>query len=134
MLISFSGRTKQILFSVIKLEPRLLSWLHPRKINFAPTELDVSISAYVSSKLWSLNFRRRCLHTSLRHISLTYLHALSLFLAEKLTNFDSITEPTLLNIGERIIGSIGGTHLLSNNLSGLTMTQLHKFIFGRKAN
>ena len=27
---------------------------------------------------------------------------------------NSITEPTLLNIGERIIGSIGGTHLLSN--------------------
>ena len=45
MLISFSGRTKQILFSVIKLEPQLLSWLQPRKINFAPTELDVSISA-----------------------------------------------------------------------------------------
>ena len=47
MLISFSGRTKQIFFLVIKLEPRLLSWLQPRKINFAPTELNVSISAGV---------------------------------------------------------------------------------------
>ena len=45
MLISFSGRTKQIFFLIIKLEPWLLSWLQPRKNNFAPTELDVSISA-----------------------------------------------------------------------------------------
>ena len=48
MLISFSGRTKQIFFLIIKLEPWLLSWLQPRKNNFAPTELDVSISAYDS--------------------------------------------------------------------------------------
>ena len=47
MLISFSGRTKQIFFLVIKLEPRLLSWLQPWKNNCVPTELDVSISAYV---------------------------------------------------------------------------------------
>ena len=47
MLISFSGRTKQIFFLVIKLEPRLLSWLQPRKNNCVPTELDVSISATV---------------------------------------------------------------------------------------
>jgi hypothetical protein len=47
LLISFSGRTKQIFFLVIKLEPRLLSWLQPRKNNCVPTELDVSISATV---------------------------------------------------------------------------------------
>ena len=40
--------TKQIFFLVIKLEPRLLSWLQPRKNNCVPTELDVSISATVS--------------------------------------------------------------------------------------
>ena len=45
MLISFSGRTKQIFFLVIKLEPGLLSWLQPRKNKCVPTELDVSISA-----------------------------------------------------------------------------------------
>ena len=45
MLISFSGRTKQIFFLVIKLEPQLLPWLQPTKNNSAPTELDVSISA-----------------------------------------------------------------------------------------
>ena len=49
LLISFSGRTKQIFFLVIKLEPRLLSWLHPRKNNCVPTELDVSISAIEKS-------------------------------------------------------------------------------------
>ena len=37
--------TKQIFFLLIKLEPRLLSWLQPRKNNFVPTELDVSFSA-----------------------------------------------------------------------------------------
>ena len=47
LLISFSGRTKQIFFLVIKLEPRLLSRLQPRKNNSVPTELDVSISAIV---------------------------------------------------------------------------------------
>ena len=30
----------------LKLEPRLLSWLQPRKKNCVPTELDVSISAH----------------------------------------------------------------------------------------
>jgi hypothetical protein len=47
LLISFSGRTKQIFFSVIKLEPPILTWLQPRKNNCVPTELDVSISATV---------------------------------------------------------------------------------------
>ena len=47
LLISFSGRTKQIFFLVIKLEPGLLSLLQPRKNNCVPTELDVSISAPV---------------------------------------------------------------------------------------
>jgi hypothetical protein len=47
LLISFSGRTKQIFFLIIKLEPWLLSWSQPRKNNFASTELDVSISATV---------------------------------------------------------------------------------------
>ena len=37
--------TKQIFFLVIKLEPRLLSWLQPRKKHCVPTELDVSILA-----------------------------------------------------------------------------------------
>ena len=46
LLISFSGRTKQIFFLVIKLEPGLLSWLQPRINNCVPTELDVSISAF----------------------------------------------------------------------------------------
>ena len=47
MLIFFSGRTKEIFFLVIKLEPPILSWLQPRKNNSVPTELDVSISALV---------------------------------------------------------------------------------------
>ena len=37
--------TKQIFFLLIKLEPRISSWLQPRKNNFVPTELDVSFSA-----------------------------------------------------------------------------------------
>ena len=52
MLISFSGRTKQIFFLFIKLEPGLLSWLQPRKNNCVPTELDVSISANVFQKMY----------------------------------------------------------------------------------
>ena len=55
MLISFSGRTKQIFFLVIKLEPPILSWLQPRKNNCVPTELDVSISANVVPSLISKN-------------------------------------------------------------------------------
>ena len=47
LLISFSGRTKQIFFLLIKLEPPILPWLQPRKNNCVPTELDVSISAFV---------------------------------------------------------------------------------------
>ena len=55
MLISFSGRTKQIFFLVIKLEPRLLlSWLQPRKNDCVPTELDVSILAIVKFNLFYL--------------------------------------------------------------------------------
>ena len=50
LLISFSGRTKQIFFLVIKLEPRLLSRLQPRKNNSVPTELDVSISAIAMAR------------------------------------------------------------------------------------
>ena len=47
LLISFSGRTKQMFFLVIKLEPRLSAWLQPRKNNCVPTELDISIWAIV---------------------------------------------------------------------------------------
>jgi hypothetical protein len=47
LLISFSGRTKQIFFLVIKLEPRLLSRLQSRENNSVPTELDVSILALI---------------------------------------------------------------------------------------
>ena len=36
----------------MKLEPPILSWLQPRKNNYVPTELDISISAFVSSKLF----------------------------------------------------------------------------------
>ena len=60
LLISFSGRTKQIFFLVIKLEPWLLPWLQPRKTNCVPTEMDVTTSAFVlfvssdwqDSKFW----------------------------------------------------------------------------------
>ena len=55
MLISFSSRTKQIFFFVIKLEPGLLPWLQLRKNNRVPTELDVSISAIVHEKSPSQN-------------------------------------------------------------------------------
>ena len=54
MLISFSGRTKQIFFLVIKLEPPILSWLQPRKNNRVPTELDVSISAIIVHRIESI--------------------------------------------------------------------------------
>ena len=56
MLISFSARTKQIIFLVIKLEPRLLSWFQPRKNNCVPTELDVSISAMDCGKWLNVFF------------------------------------------------------------------------------
>ena len=45
LITSFSGRTKQIFFLIIKLEPWLLSWLQPSKNNFVPKEWDVSVSA-----------------------------------------------------------------------------------------
>ena len=41
MLISFSGRTKEIFFLVIKLELGIIG----KENNSVPTELDVSISA-----------------------------------------------------------------------------------------
>ena len=71
MLISFSGRTKQIFFLVIKLEPRLLSWLQPRKNNYLPTELDVSILAYVirSNCHRSLSKKKWSFLNDLRHVT-----------------------------------------------------------------
>ena len=45
ILISFSCKTKQIFFLVVKLEPPILSWLQPRKNNCVPIEWDVSILA-----------------------------------------------------------------------------------------
>ena len=50
LLISFSGRTKQIFFLIIELEPWLFFRLQPRENNFVPIELDVSISAKVLYK------------------------------------------------------------------------------------
>ena len=63
MLISFSGRIKQIFFMVTK--PPILSWLQPRKNNCVPTELDVSISA--NETQWPTAARRW--HFALRNVS-----------------------------------------------------------------
>ena len=105
MLISFSGRTKQIFFLVIDLEPRLSSWLQPRKNNFVPTELDVSISAYVYSyRLLSMKIKYiYILGLEKKRIRLLAIVIMSLLLYNNLNKRFHLNHQSILAIKSRNI-------------------------------